>query len=91
MSNLAPKNENKTKETAKKTVKKTEKELKEIWKKIRHNVYKFTGESNITKPIMVFSVIGDADSFVPRPWKTISFQKALIEAAKDAGGKVLIL
>lgn len=35
---------------------------------------------------MVFSVIGDSDSFVPRPWPTTLFQTALIEAAKSGGG-----
>uniref|UniRef100_A0A8W8NIW9 TRPM SLOG domain-containing protein n=1 Tax=Magallana gigas TaxID=29159 RepID=A0A8W8NIW9_MAGGI len=34
---------------------------------------------------MVFSVIGDSDSFVPRPWPKTVFQTALIEAAKSAG------
>ncbi|XP_061190927.1 transient receptor potential cation channel subfamily M member 2-like [Saccostrea echinata] len=34
---------------------------------------------------MVFSVIGDSDSFVPRPWAKSVFQTALIEAAKCAG------
>ena len=37
-------------------------------------------------PTMVFSVIGDSDSFVPRPWPTTVFQTALIEAAKCGGG-----
>lgn len=37
-------------------------------------------------PTMVFSVIGDSDSFVPRPWPTTLFQTALIEAAKSGGG-----
>lgn len=40
-----------------------------------------------TSPTMVFSVIGDSDSFVPRPWPTTVFQTALIEAAKSGGGK----
>lgn len=40
-------------------------------------------------PTMVFSVIGDSDSFVPRPWPTTVFQTALIEAAKSGGGKIL--
>lgn len=42
-----------------------------------------------TSPTMVFSVIGDSDSFVPRPWPTTVFQTALIEAAKSGGGKSL--
>ena len=37
-------------------------------------------------PTMVFSVIGDSDSFVPRPWPRTVFQTALIEAAKSGGG-----
>lgn len=37
-------------------------------------------------PTMVFSVIGNSDSFVPRPWPTTLFQTALIEAAKSGGG-----
>jgi hypothetical protein len=36
---------------------------------------------------MVFSVIGDSNSFVPRPWAKTVFQTALIEAAKSGGGK----
>lgn len=40
-------------------------------------------------PTMVFSVIGDSDSFVPRPWPTTLFQKALIEAAKSGGGMII--
>ena len=38
-------------------------------------------------PTMVFSVIGDSDSFVPRPWPKTVFQTALIEAGKSGGGK----
>lgn len=41
-------------------------------------------------PTMVFSVIGDSDSFVPRPWPTTLFQTALIEAAKSGGGMTLL-
>lgn len=37
-------------------------------------------------PTMVFSVIGDSDSFAPRPWPKTVFQTALIEAAKSGGG-----
>ena len=39
-------------------------------------------------PTMVFSVIGDSDSFVPRPWPRTVFQTALIEAAKSGGGNL---
>lgn len=38
---------------------------------------------------MVFSVIGDSDNLVPRPWPKTVFQTALIEAAKSGGGMVL--
>nr|XP_034320574.1 transient receptor potential cation channel subfamily M member 2-like isoform X2 [Crassostrea gigas] len=41
-------------------------------------------------PTMVFSVIGDSDNFVPRPWPKTVFQTALIEAAKS-GGETWIL
>lgn len=41
-------------------------------------------------PTMVISVIGDSDSFVPRPWPKTVFQTALIEAAKSGRGKDLI-
>lgn len=40
------------------------------------------------KPTMVFSVIGDSVSYVPRLWPVTVFQMALIEAAKS-GGKIL--
>lgn len=56
--------------------------VKEVWRKIKHEV-------NST-PTMVFSVIGDSDSFVPRPWPKTVFQTALIEAAKS-GGETWIL
>ncbi|XP_062566533.1 transient receptor potential cation channel subfamily M member 2-like, partial [Saccostrea cucullata] len=36
-------------------------------------------------PSFVFSITGDSDSFVPRPWAKSVFQTALIEAAKSAG------
>lgn len=64
--------------------------MKEMWEKIQSKVYNSTGNSDISKPMMVFSIIGDANSFAPRPWQTIVFQTALIEAAKNGGGKVLI-
>lgn len=49
------------------------------------------GDINIySTPTMVFSVIGDSDSFVPRPWPKAVFQTALIEAAKY-GGETWIL
>ena len=38
-------------------------------------------------PHVVFSVIGDTASFVPRPWPKTVFQTALIEAAKCGGGR----
>lgn len=60
--------------------------MKEMWEKIQSKVYNSTGNS----PMMVFSIIGDANNFAPRPWQTIVFQTALIEAARNGGGKVLI-
>lgn len=56
--------------------------VKEVWGKIKNGV-------NST-PTMVFSVIGDSDSFVPKPWPKTVFQTALIEAAKS-GGETWIL
>lgn len=70
-----------------------------LWNKIRIKVN--TSEPKVKKdgkqkkkklvdmystPTMVFSVIGNSDSFVPRPWPTTLFQTALIEAAKSGGG-----
>ena len=55
---------------------------KSAWEEIK-NAVKST-------PTMVFSVIGDSDSFVPRPWPKTVFQTALIEAAKSGGGKYCI-
>lgn len=37
-------------------------------------------------PTMVFSVIGDSENFVSKPWQTTVFQTALIEAARSGGG-----
>lgn len=34
-------------------------------------------------PTMVFSVIGDSENFVSRPWPRTVFQTALIEASKS--------
>ncbi|XP_078329891.1 transient receptor potential cation channel subfamily M member 2-like [Crassostrea virginica] len=56
--------------------------VKEVWGKIKAGV-------KVT-PTMVFSVVGDSDSFVPRPWPKTVFQTALIEAAKS-GGETWIL
>uniref|UniRef100_A0A8W8NQX3 TRPM SLOG domain-containing protein n=1 Tax=Magallana gigas TaxID=29159 RepID=A0A8W8NQX3_MAGGI len=36
-------------------------------------------------PTMVFSVIGDSENFVSKPWQTTVFQTALIEAARSGG------
>lgn len=36
-------------------------------------------------PTMVFSVIGDSESFVPKLWQKDVFQTALVEAAKNGG------
>jgi hypothetical protein len=37
---------------------------------------------------MVFSVIGDSNSFVPSPWPKAVLQTGLIEAAKNGGGTI---
>ncbi|XP_056002358.1 transient receptor potential cation channel subfamily M member 2-like [Ostrea edulis] len=52
-------------------------DVKRSWNRIKENVD--------STPTMVFSVIGDSDSFVPRPWAKTVFQTALIEAAKSGG------
>ncbi|XP_062589311.1 transient receptor potential cation channel subfamily M member-like 2 [Saccostrea cucullata] len=52
-------------------------EVQRTWENIRENVD--------STPTMVFSVIGDSDSFVPKPWAKTVFQTALIEAAKSGG------
>ena len=54
--------------------------MKNVWEEVKDGV-------NST-PTMVFSVIGDSDSFVPRPWPKTVFQTALIEAAKSGGGRL---
>lgn len=36
-------------------------------------------------PTMVFSVIGDSENFISKPWQTNVFQTALIEAARSGG------
>lgn len=69
------------------------------WQAIKNNVYqkiKWHYSFNIedlenneeigSTPTMVFSVIGDSDSFAPKPWPKTVFQTALIEAAKSGGG-----
>ncbi|XP_062596064.1 transient receptor potential cation channel subfamily M member 2-like [Saccostrea cucullata] len=48
-----------------------------VWEEIERKVK--------STPTMVFSVIGDSESFVPRPWAKSVFQTALIEAAKSGG------
>ncbi|XP_056002348.1 uncharacterized protein LOC125661864 isoform X2 [Ostrea edulis] len=52
-------------------------DVKTSWNRIKEHVG--------STPTMVFSVIGDSDSFVPRPWAKTVFQTALIEAAKSGG------
>lgn len=74
-----------------------------VWQEIKDELNK-TEEGNTTStttcvdieennrikfnPTMVFSVIGDSDNLVPRPWPKTVFQTALIEAAKSGGGMV---
>lgn len=63
-------------------------EEKQLWKEILEEVN--DSENNRqSSPTMVFSVIGDSDNFVPRPWPKTVFQTALIEAAKSGGGKLI--
>lgn len=77
--------------------------MKEVWLEIKAGVNKQNKENNTSKtiledmdendfdqstPTMVFSVIGDSDNLVPRPWPKTVFQTALIEAAKSGGGNV---
>lgn len=67
--------------------------LKATWNKIQEHVngpatnLEFEDLENNEQvkatPTMVISVIGDSDSFVPRPWPKAVFQTALIEAAKS--------
>jgi hypothetical protein len=57
-----------------------------IWNGIIENVYK----SSVDTPTMVFSIIGDSNSFVPSPWPKAVFQTGLIEAAKNGGGTIII-
>lgn len=74
-------------------------EEKDLWDKILEGVNLPPNESGNdegeakgtvqSSPTMVFSVIGDSDSFVPRPWPKTVFQTALIEAAKSGGGMSL--
>lgn len=63
-------------------------EEKQLWKEILEEVN--DSENNRqSSPTMVFSVIGDSDNFVPRPWPKTVCQTALIEAAKSGGGKLI--
>lgn len=66
--------------------------LEGTWQNILYDCYKDAkiDEPFRSSPTMVFSVIGDSDSFAPRPWPKTVFQTALIEAAKS-GGETLIL
>uniref|UniRef100_A0A8W8NK24 TRPM SLOG domain-containing protein n=1 Tax=Magallana gigas TaxID=29159 RepID=A0A8W8NK24_MAGGI len=59
-------------------------EEKQLWKEIRKGVNDLKTKRQLS-PTMVFSVIGDSDNFVPRPWPKTVFQTALIEAAKSGG------
>lgn len=77
-------------------------EAAEVWNKIikatnpkleesTENQPNQSNTENHVTPTMVFSVIGDSDSLVPRPWPTTLFQTALIEAAKSGGGTILLI
>lgn len=63
-------------------------EEKQLWKEILEEVND-SEKNRQSSPTMVFSVIGDSDNFVPRPWPKTVFQTALIEAAKSGGGKLI--
>lgn len=63
-------------------------EEKQLWKEILEEVND-SEKTRQSSPTMVFSVIGDSDNFVPRPWPKTVFQTALIEAAKSGGGKLI--
>ncbi|XP_056002343.1 transient receptor potential cation channel subfamily M member 2-like [Ostrea edulis] len=56
------------------------------WEGIVKAVYK----SDIITPTMVFSVIGDSNSFVPSPWPKAVFQTGLMEAARNGGDTWII-
>ncbi|XP_048771384.2 transient receptor potential cation channel subfamily M member 8-like isoform X2 [Ostrea edulis] len=43
-----------------------------------------------TRPNMIFSVIGDSENFIPKPWSKSRFQEALIYAAKATGGSWIL-
>lgn len=70
--------------------------LKATWKEIQKdfenpasNIKDLENNEQVkATPSMVISVIGDSDSFVPRPWPKTVFQTALIEAAKSGRGKI---
>lgn len=74
--------------------------LENTWQDIQKHVYQKSNSNSgevedmdepfRSAPTMVFSVIGDSDSFAPRPWPKTVFQTALIEAAKS-GGETWIL
>lgn len=62
-----------------------------MWTDIQQEVYETFCDNEFEEPFrsaptMVFSVIGDSDSFAPRPWPKTVFMTALIEAAKSGGG-----
>ncbi|KAK3090744.1 hypothetical protein FSP39_014255 [Pinctada imbricata] len=57
-------------------------DLKNLWQCIE--------SKNLPVPKMVFSIIGDSNNFVPKPWKKSVFQKALIDTAQSAGDSWLI-
>lgn len=63
-------------------------EEKQLWKEILEEVNDSENNRH-SSPTMVFSVIGDSENFVPRPWPKTVFQTALIEAAKSGGGKLI--
>jgi hypothetical protein len=46
----------------------------------------YNQQAEQARPKMIFSVIGDSENFIPKPWSKSRFQEALIYAAKATGG-----
>ena len=63
-------------------------QTKEEW--IKQTWTALTEEGSKT-PKMVFSVFGDSESFVPKPWSKSVLQKALMDAARCSGGNLFYI
>lgn len=57
--------------------------LTSYWKKCLKEYGDKNVSSKRSRPTMVLSIIGDSDTFVPKPWPKNVFQTALMEAAKS--------